>query len=1184
MKISRISVDSFGTWHGLELADLSPGLNVFYGRNEAGKTTLLEFVRSVFYGLNAQRRHYLPPAGEPCGGAVEATTTRGPLRFERYFDARTKDDEGALRVLDRSNRQVDAHALREALFDLDEGVYSRVFAVGLRELQELGALNDASAARMLYETTLGLEGVSLAEVMDALAESRDHLWGPPEAASRMAELVARRNRLQRDLERHGRSGARYAQLCVRQRDLEQELAELAEKQRRLEDEATLVEIASGVQEKWRRRAALRAQATSLRGERAFPSDGAARMEAIKKRYQAARKERQLWKRRGMSVARKLKQIGFNESLWEHAPRIQAIAEQKSYLQGVEESVENLRAEESRLHGEVTGGLEKMGVRGAAVDGESGWLASQSMAPLRQAAQAIQESEKVIRQREEELAIAKAKSHKLGEQIQRALAAHDSSDLQITLEKAGERVAQLRNRRQTDERLSKLHEKHRALSDESRRLAEDRQIPLQTYIFAGFVFALGAGGCLSWLASFWIDDLNDLIPQQGLVGGAGAIVCFAVVWLLSWWEREASEESDKCLQQLDLCEDQIDKLERERKELDAWLPRDGGPLSNRLASAEKELEELERILPLEAEIQAAREAEEIAERRVPQAKADRDAARSAFRAAAQELGLPANLDPDHLHDLNQRRQEVSELQRNLQRRRDELRRRAAEFESALARIDGIISECGFDVDADLDWSEKVDLLASEIREQEGLRKEHRALEQRIAVARGKFDRLGRTILRLTARRRALLHEANARDGKHFRLMAEQAAEADRMTVEAAALDREILDAAASRATEAQLKALLDAETPRQLDADWSRLTDEIDAVEARTKEIHEERGRTSQLIEAATEGDEAARLRYDLNLIEHEIESALEEWQVQTLAGLWFDDLRARYEEKRQPQTLIDGSRYFSRMTTERYERVWTKLAERSLLVDDHEGTTWKVEQLSSGCREQLFLSLRMALVDSYAGSGVHVPVVLDDVLVNFDDARAAAAAKTIVDFAAGERQVFVFTCHAHVMRIFEQLGATVRRLGEVAEAPAPIVVQEPEPVQVEAPEPIVEQPAQEYVPLPVIEAPEPEPVVEAEAPVEPPNQPEEKKRPPNEKPRIEPQPVATPVEAPLPVSEARWWSDEPEPLEAAWSASPRGRRAVAERPRAYLAAVTDYGPVARRELAEAIDDNPDDDWLEESAL
>ena len=141
-------------------------------------------------------------------------------------------------------------------------------------------------------------------------------------------------------------------------------------------------------------------------------------------------------------------------------------------------------------------------------------------------------------------------------------------------------------------------------------------------------------------------------------------------------------------------------------------------------------------------------------------------------------------------------------------------------------------------------------------------------------------------------------------------------------------------------------------------------------------------------------------------------------------------IRTTYEQQRQPETLQEASGYLDRLTQGRYCRVWTPLGEHALRVDDAEGHSLPVEVLSRGTREQLFLSLRLALASSYARRGAPLPLVLDDVLVNFDAERAKAAAAVLRDFAAAGHQLLVFTCHEHILKLFKSLKVPVSRLPE----------------------------------------------------------------------------------------------------------------------------------------------------------
>ena len=62
-----------------------------------------------------------------------------------------------------------------------------------------------------------------------------------------------------------------------------------------------------------------------------------------------------------------------------------------------------------------------------------------------------------------------------------------------------------------------------------------------------------------------------------------------------------------------------------------------------------------------------------------------------------------------------------------------------------------------------------------------------------------------------------------------------------------------------------------------------------------------------------------------------------------------------------------------------------------------------------------------------------MPLVLDDVLVNFDADRAKAAVAVLRDFAAAGHQLLVFTCHEHILKLFKSLKTAVGRLPDNSE-------------------------------------------------------------------------------------------------------------------------------------------------------
>ena len=92
-----------------------------------------------------------------------------------------------------------------------------------------------------------------------------------------------------------------------------------------------------------------------------------------------------------------------------------------------------------------------------------------------------------------------------------------------------------------------------------------------------------------------------------------------------------------------------------------------------------------------------------------------------------------------------------------------------------------------------------------------------------------------------------------------------------------------------------------------------------------------------------------------------------------------------------------------------------------------------VEAMSDGTRDQLYLALRVATLERYADHGNPMPVVLDDILVHFDDDRARAALALIGELSE-RMQVLFFTHHARLVELArETIGVarlSVRELSE----------------------------------------------------------------------------------------------------------------------------------------------------------
>ena len=175
---------------------------------------------------------------------------------------------------------------------------------------------------------------------------------------------------------------------------------------------------------------------------------------------------------------------------------------------------------------------------------------------------------------------------------------------------------------------------------------------------------------------------------------------------------------------------------------------------------------------------------------------------------------------------------------------------------------------------------------------------------------------------------------------------------------------------------QFAKQLEEKSARELESQVSMLQERLDAVEAQIRQRMEKRGELSANIQILADDRQLPNKQLELAMVEKRLEEAIDRWQVLATTCRIMDHIRATYEQERQPETLQEASGYLNRLTQGRYQRVWTPLGENVLRVDDAEGHCLPVEKLSRGTREQLFLSLRMALAASYARRGAALPLVL----------------------------------------------------------------------------------------------------------------------------------------------------------------------------------------------------------------
>ena len=97
MKINKLKINSYGKLKEKQI-DLKPGINIIYGKNEAGKSTLLNFIVDSVYGISKNKNgkeysnyeRYMPWSGEDFSGRIEYELDDGN-KYEVFRDFKKKN-------------------------------------------------------------------------------------------------------------------------------------------------------------------------------------------------------------------------------------------------------------------------------------------------------------------------------------------------------------------------------------------------------------------------------------------------------------------------------------------------------------------------------------------------------------------------------------------------------------------------------------------------------------------------------------------------------------------------------------------------------------------------------------------------------------------------------------------------------------------------------------------------------------------------------------------------------------------------------------------------------------------------------------------------------------------------------------------------------------------------------------
>ena len=198
---------------------------------------------------------------------------------------------------------------------------------------------------------------------------------------------------------------------------------------------------------------------------------------------------------------------------------------------------------------------------------------------------------------------------------------------------------------------------------------------------------------------------------------------------------------------------------------------------------------------------------------------------------------------------------------------------------------------------------------------------------------------------------------------------------------------------------------------EVKAELADIAEQLTTLEHQRDTLNQDAGRLRASRSGMEIDADPTELRQEREDLLSRLEAAAERWTVFALAHHVLKRSRSMYEEAHRPAVVEKAEHFFRQWTDGRYERIVAPLGEDIRGIQRCDGVEIALPALSRGTSEQLYLALRFGLVQHFVEtSGEPLPIVMDDILVNFDEERAARASRSIEELAQ-TCQVIYFTCH-----------------------------------------------------------------------------------------------------------------------------------------------------------------------------
>lgn len=1043
MRIEKLHIEGFGHFADRTVGPFESPIVVLYGPNEAGKSTLLSFLQTILFGFPTRggAQHYPPLAGGKHGGRIDLLDQSN----DRYSVHRIQGRGGGpVTVQSGTGELQNETTLARLLGHHAENVFKSVFSFSLDELHSDRLLKDEDINSQIYSAGMGV--VTLPDALKETKDKKERRFLKGGSKHSISQTVEELKEVNAKLNEVASNAERYGRLIERRNEIHEKHSQLHTISSQLK---TRLDYQRRLKNGWDDWVEFNAAQESLKDIEIitdFPTDGLRRLEQLEERIRGTRQAYEETRGQVELEESKAKTAIEHESILVHADSVRYLERNREHFESAVRDLPPRELELKHCEQRLEATLKEIGPGWSTARLEGFDLSVAVRNEVSQFGERLRKSEEALERLRAALSQEEARLHEamkaegaaqqeLDDAPEPIMGKEQMSEHRATIGRANTGLLELKAVR---ERASTLQDQLDGMSG----VAESGGLGAHQKAFTGLVSVVGLGLLIGGAL------LGGAALVVGAIGGL-ALIAIAAYLLAQHLAARASGVS----RQASPIQDALARAEAEREALEANLSEYRDILglesmdSDSLIAYAGVLDENEGRIQEVAVLRKNRElaTESTKERRVSveqsneniaAAEAQQEQMRSKWQQWLRAHELNEAHSPQVVEAIRGKVEQgldrLREL-RDLQQRILTMKESTAEFFEAVTPLASEF-EIGLNKDEPTSATGAADKLKTLHSDVEKRARQRQVAVEALAEAGQRLEERKRDLQKAEIELKELLRSGGASNSEEFRKREE--ADSQRKEFEAKlreSLNRlqricgpgEPLEEFRIALSKTDIQSIVDQER---------QIAEEIETIDSQLADLDTEFGSIEAELGALAGEDESSRLRMARSRLLEQIREHAREWAKLTLAERLLGEAQSTFERERQPGVVRNAEEFFKNITGGRYDRVTAPLGENTIRVTERNGLSKEPEALSRGTREQLFLSLRFGLVQELCRIAEPLPVIVDEVLVNFDPDRALRAAKAFVQLS-DTNQVLVFTCHTSVVDYFQvaakELGSTEPALIEI---------------------------------------------------------------------------------------------------------------------------------------------------------